>query len=62
MVFQDKSIQCTDCQTAFTFTAGEQEFFKAKGFSNEPKRCPPCRRVNKARRNESGYDSQTPRL
>jgi hypothetical protein len=54
MSFQDKSIQCSDCKTAFTFTAGEQEFYQTKGFTNEPKRCPSCRRTNKARRSDSG--------
>ena len=62
MVFQGKSIQCTDCGTSFTFTAGEQEFYRTKGFTNEPRRCPSCRRINKARRNEGANDNQTPRL
>ncbi|MFC1932987.1 zinc-ribbon domain-containing protein [Chloroflexota bacterium] len=57
MVFEDKSIQCSDCGTNFTFSAGEQEFFANKGFTNEPKRCPECRRANKARR--SNTDSQS---
>jgi hypothetical protein len=54
MSFQDKSIQCSDCKTSFTFTAGEQEFFQTKGFTNEPKRCSSCRRASKARRSDSG--------
>jgi len=62
MIFQDKSIQCSDCGTTFVFTSGEQEFFQSKGFTNEPKRCPACRRVNKTRRNESGYVDQSLRL
>ncbi len=53
MIFQAKSIQCSDCRTAFTFTAGEQEFFQLKGFTNEPKRCPSCRQSNKARHSDS---------
>jgi hypothetical protein len=53
MSFQDKSIRCSDCGTTFTFSAGEQEFFQTKGFTNEPKRCLSCRRTNKARRSES---------
>jgi hypothetical protein len=44
MSFQDKSIQCSDCGTTFTFGAGEQEFFASKGFTNEPRRCPRCRK------------------
>ena len=39
---KDKSLQCVDCGAAFTFTAGEQEYFTAKMLS-VPKRCPKCR-------------------
>ena len=61
MVFDDKTIQCADCATSFTFSAGEQEFFQNKGFTNEPKRCPECRRANKAKRSDSGYNSYASR-
>ncbi len=54
MSLQDKSIQCSDCGTTFTFSAGEQEFFQSKGFTNEPKRCLSCRRASKAQRSSSG--------
>ena len=57
MSFEDKSIQCSDCGTTFTFSAGEQEFFQSKGLTNDPKRCPSCRRANKARRSESVNNS-----
>jgi len=50
MSFQDKSIQCSDCGTTFTFTAREKEFFASKGLTNEPKRCPQCRKVKKQQR------------
>lgn len=50
MSFQDKSIQCSDCSTTFTFTAEEQEFFKSRGYTNEPKRCPECRQAKKMER------------
>jgi hypothetical protein len=53
MTFQEKTIQCSDCGATFTFTAGEQEFYQTKGFTNEPKRCSSCRRTNKARRAET---------
>lgn len=55
MNLQDKSIQCSDCKVNFTFSAGEQAFFQSKGFTNEPKRCPSCRRVNKAQRSDNIY-------
>ncbi len=57
MSYQDKSIRCSDCGTTFTFTSGEQEFFQSKGFTNEPKRCPACRRTNKAQRSGGGNSS-----
>jgi len=48
--FQDKSIQCCDCGTTFTFNAEEQELFRSKGYTNEPKRCPTCRQARKLER------------
>ncbi|OGN95777.1 MAG: zinc-binding protein [Chloroflexi bacterium RBG_13_51_36] len=54
MSFQDKTIQCADCGTDFGFTAGEQEFYQSKGYTNEPKRCPSCRQTRKTERNGNG--------
>lgn len=54
MSFQDKTIQCVDCGAEFIFSAGEQEFYQSKGFTNEPKRCPSCRQARKTRRNGNG--------
>jgi hypothetical protein len=59
MSFEDKSIQCSDCRTTFTFTSGEQEFFASKGFTNEPKRCVSCRRAKKQQNGSSTYDSHS---
>ncbi|MFC2044420.1 zinc-ribbon domain containing protein [Chloroflexota bacterium] len=50
MSLQDKMLQCSDCGISFTFTVEEQEFFKSKGYTNEPKRCPSCRQARKAER------------
>jgi hypothetical protein len=55
MSFQDKSLKCTDCGTGFTFTSGEQEFYAAKGYTNEPKRCPGCRKAKKLQSGSSSY-------
>jgi CxxC-x17-CxxC domain-containing protein len=52
--FEDKTLQCADCGQEFIFTAGEQEFFASKGYTNEPKRCPSCRQSRKADRYGSG--------
>jgi len=51
MSFQDKSIQCSDCGVTFTFSADDQEFFRSRGYTNEPKRCPECRQARKSERN-----------
>ena len=59
MGFEDKELQCSDCGTTFTFSAEEQEFFQSKGYTNEPKRCSPCREARKAERYGSGgYSSR----
>lgn len=47
----DKTLVCKDCNSEFVFTEGEQEFYKEKGFENEPQRCPDCRRARKQQRN-----------
>ena len=57
MEYQDKQLQCSDCSTAFTFSAQEQEQFATKGYTNEPKRCLPCRDARKAKQNASGGSS-----
>ena len=50
---EDKTIRCKDCGKEFVFTAGEQAFYKEKGFDNEPQRCPDCRKAKKEQRNNS---------
>ena len=53
-MYRDESLNCTDCSRPFAFTASEQEFFAAKGFTNKPNRCPDCRAARKAQRAGSG--------
>lgn len=55
-MYSDKTLICADCGQEFIFTASEQEFYAARGFS-EPRRCPTCRAARKAQRNDSGYGS-----
>ena len=43
----DKTLVCRDCGSEFVFSVGEQEFYKEKGFDNEPTRCLACRRAKK---------------
>jgi CxxC-x17-CxxC domain-containing protein len=54
MSYADKTLSCRDCGMDFVFTAGEQEFYAQKGFTNEPSRCPSCRQARKAGGGRSG--------
>ena len=38
-MYEDKTLVCKECGKEFVFTAGEQEFYAEKGFTNEPQRC-----------------------
>src|SRR3981081_3759420 len=49
----DMTLTCRDCQQAFTFTQGEQDFYTSRGFS-EPSRCADCRAARKAHRDGGG--------
>jgi CxxC-x17-CxxC domain-containing protein len=46
-MFKDKNLVCRDCGTAFVFTTAEQEFYAEKGLTNDPVRCPDCRKAKK---------------
>jgi len=57
----DKKLVCKDCGKEFTFTVGEQEFYKEKGFLNNPLRCFKCRKIKKEnRRNSSVIHTNKP--
>jgi CxxC-x17-CxxC domain-containing protein len=44
----DQTLYCRDCNSEFTFTVGEQEFYASRGLTNAPSRCPSCRAARKA--------------
>lgn len=54
-LIEDKFLACRDCRNTFVFSAAEQEFFKQKGLSNEPKRCPNCRLLLRSQRPGSKF-------
>lgn len=58
MEFEDKTLVCQDCGKEFTFTAGEQAFYKEKGLDNEPKRCKECRDKRKAARENREFKQE----
>lgn len=45
--YEDITLTCKDCGSEFVFTSGEQQFYAEKGFTNQPLRCPACRKVRK---------------
>jgi CxxC-x17-CxxC domain-containing protein len=54
MSFQDRDMTCRDCGQPFIWTAGEQDFYAQRGFTNEPSRCPDCRRARKSQQGGGG--------
>ena len=55
MSYQDKSLQCCDCNSPFTFSVEEQELFASRGYLNDPKRCPSCRAARKERQHNDSF-------
>jgi CxxC-x17-CxxC domain-containing protein len=51
----DSTLTCRDCGQTFVFTAGEQDFYASRGYS-EPGRCPDCRAARKAERDGGSSD------
>jgi CxxC-x17-CxxC domain-containing protein len=56
-MYTEQSLTCAECNSTFTFSASEQEFYAQKGFANKPSRCPDCRAARKA----SGQGGQSSR-
>lgn len=71
MSLTDQTLYCRDCNQAFTFTVGEQEFYASRGLMNAPSRCPECRAARKQSDrggqrssyggNSGGYGDREPR-
>jgi len=56
MEYTDKTLQCRDCGAEFIFSAGEQEFYAEKGFTNEPGRCNDCRARKRRERSDGARE------
>ena len=52
-MYIDKPLRCVTCGADFVFTAGEQQFHAAKGFTNEPRHCQACRQARRGARGSS---------
>lgn len=46
---EDKTILCIDCSNDFTWSVGEQVFFRDKQLQNPPKRCKECKQAKNER-------------
>ena len=60
MALSDKTLVCVECGAEFIFTAGEQEFFNSRGFTNKPKRCRSCRAVRRTEQRGGALYQETP--
>jgi CxxC-x17-CxxC domain-containing protein len=58
MDVQDKVITCVECKKEFTHGTEDQKRHAERGFSQEPKRCPDCR---KARKDKAAHLKANPR-
>ena len=55
MNYQDRTLTCVECGVGFTFTADDQAYHAEKGYTNEPRRCPSCRRARRGQRDRSDF-------
>jgi len=53
----DITIVCRSCSKEFLHTDRDQEFYRERGYTNEPKDCRDCRYAKKQER----YNSRKPR-
>jgi len=48
----DLTLSCIVCRRPFTWSRGEQAWFRARGLQ-QPKRCPACRRIRRPHYSEA---------
>ena len=48
---------CVDCNEEFIFTAGAQEYFAEKGYTEDPKRCKHCYMIHKRGKDSNDHIS-----
>lgn len=56
--FKDETITCVDCLQDFTWTYGEQIYFRDRKLS-PPRRCPQCREARRKRITNSDQRQHT---
>ena len=58
MTYVDRTLNCVDCGVEFVHSAADQEYYAAKGFASDPKRCASCRAYRRATK-DSGSDPRS---
>jgi CxxC-x17-CxxC domain-containing protein len=58
MDYVDRTLTCVDCGVEFVHSAADQEYYVAKGFTSDPKRCPSCRAYRRTSREAGGTDDR----
>lgn len=54
MTYVDRTLTCVDCGVSFIHSADDQEYYAAKGFTSDPKRCGSCRAYRRSTRDGGG--------
>ncbi len=54
MSYEDRTLECVECGSSFTFSVEDQEYHASKGYTNDPKRCPTCRQSRRANSGSGG--------
>jgi CxxC-x17-CxxC domain-containing protein len=55
LTYTDRTLTCVDCGSPFTHSAADQDYYAAKGFTSDPKRCPGCRASRRHARGEGMF-------
>lgn len=55
----DETLNCVECGNEFVFSAAEQQFYREKGFQNDPQRCPDCRAARREADDSAGSSANS---
>jgi len=58
VTYVDRTLTCVDCGVEFIHSAADQEYYAAKGFTSDPKRCASCRAYRRTTRDGGSADGR----
>jgi CxxC-x17-CxxC domain-containing protein len=50
VIYVDRTLNCVDCGVEFIHSSADQEYYAAKSFVSDPKRCASCRALRRSGR------------